>query len=62
MCRCTCVWRGGGLGLTGGDGVAGTEDVFFVDSRESARRAFDTIIGKTNLFGEVNASVLVQVG
>jgi hypothetical protein len=39
----------------------GTEDVFFVESLASARKAFDTIIGKVNLFGEVNAKVLVQV-
>lgn len=38
----------------------GTEDVCFVESLAEARRAFDTIIGKVNLFGEVNAKVLVQ--
>jgi phosphoribosylamine-glycine ligase len=38
----------------------GTEDVCFVESLTEARRAFDTIIGKVNLFGEVNAKVLVQ--
>lgn len=32
----------------------------FVESLVEARRAFDTIIGKVNLFGEVNAKVLVQ--
>jgi len=39
---------------------AGTENVFFVSSLLEAKRAFDTILGDQNLFGETNDKVLVQ--
>ncbi len=39
---------------------AGTDNVFFVSSLAEARRAFDTILGDANIFGEKNETVLVQ--
>jgi biotin carboxylase len=39
---------------------AGTDNVFFVSTLGEARRAFDAIVGDTNIFGERNETVLVQ--
>ena len=39
---------------------AGTDNVFFVSSLAEARKAFDTILGDANIFGEANTTVLVQ--
>jgi len=40
---------------------AGSDGVFFASSEEEVREAFDTILSSSNVFGERNTSVLVQV-
>jgi biotin carboxylase len=40
---------------------AGSDGVFFASSEEEVREAFDVILSSSNVFGERNTSVLVQV-